>query len=241
MFCRAMFLSDLHLGSKACQADMLLLFLKGVRCNRIYLVGDIIDIWAIKRRYFCWPDSYSDVISALLQKKREGVEIFFITGNHDGLLRKFGTFPESMTHHGANGKKYLVMHGDQFDKIIASRTGHIWTWLGNHGYSMLLRGNVWVNKVRKFFGLGYWSLADAVKRNLKVSLSFISNFKEEAVTCAKNGGFDGVICGHIHSPSVSEHDGVTYMNCGDWVDSCTAIVETFGGEFKLLRYEDVSG
>jgi len=237
---RSIFISDIHLGTKFSQADVLLDFFKEHESQNLYLVGDIIDGWAIKRRLI-WPQSHSDVIQKILRKARKGTNVHFITGNHDEFLRPF--LPIMLGDHlevsneqsyvGLNGKRYYVTHGDFFDSVTMTKR-----WLavaGDKGYDLLLHLNRYVNKLRRALGFRrHWSLSKYIKDNVKKSVSFITDFEHILADHARRQSYDGVICGHIHKAEIRTIDGVEYLNCGDWVESCTAVVETLEGEWKII-------
>lgn len=239
---KSIFISDVHLGTRFSKAKTLLNFLKHNESENLILVGDIIDGWAIKRK-FIWPQTHSDVIQKVLKKARKGTNVTFITGNHDEFLRPFVplilgnalTISNELEYQGINGKKYYITHGDFFDSITMTKK-----WLailGDYGYDLLLHLNSILNFVRKKVGIQkYWSLSKYIKDNVKSSVSFINDFESVLSTHAKNKGYDGIICGHIHKAEIRYIDEIEYLNCGDWVESCTAIVETFDGEFKIINW-----
>lgn len=244
---RSIFISDIHLGTKFSKAKLLLDFMKNNESENLYLVGDIIDGWMIKRK-IKWEQSHSDVVQKLLRKARKGTEVHYITGNHDEFLRPFLPLilgdrlhiENSCEYTGLNGKRYHVTHGDFFDTITMTKK-----WLavlGDYGYELLLHLNGPIRWVRRRMGIKrYWSLSKYVKDNVKSSVSFISDFENILASYAKQHEFDGIICGHIHKAEIREIDGVEYLNCGDWVESCTAVVETLDGEWKIIdwsEYED---
>ena len=244
---KSIFVSDIHLGTKFSQAEKFLSFMKENESENLYLVGDIIDGWAIKRK-IKWQQSHSDVIQKILRKARKGTNVYYITGNHDEFLRSFLPLvlgdrifvQNSAEYGGVDGKKYYITHGDFFDTITMTKK-----WLavlGDYGYDFLLYMNEPINRVRKLLGIRrYWSLSKYVKDNVKSSVSFIGDFENILSTYAGQHGFDGIICGHIHKAEIRDIDGVRYLNCGDWVESCTAIVETYEGEWKIvdwLHHED---
>lgn len=244
---RSIFISDIHLGTKFSKAELLLDFMKNNESENLYLVGDIIDGWMIKRK-IKWEQSHSDVVQKLLRKARKGTEVHYITGNHDEFLRPFLPLilgdrlyiENSCEYTGLNGKRYHVTHGDFFDTITMTKK-----WLavlGDYGYELLLHLNGPIRWVRRRMGIKrYWSLSKYVKDNVKSSVSFISDFENILASYAKQHEFDGIICGHIHKAEIREIDGVEYLNCGDWVESCTAVVETLDGEWKIIdwsEYED---
>jgi len=232
------------LGTRGSRAAELLNFLRETEFETLYLVGDLIDIWALRRAIY-WPQEHNDVIQKLLRKGRKGTEIIYIVGNHDEFLQRFQgnygsiTLQRNAVHLTATGRRLLVMHGDELDTVVQNLG-----WLahvGDLGYQLLLRGNGAVNFFRRRLGLGYWSLSAYVKAEVKNVVGFISQFEEAIVRYARDFEVDGVLCGHIHTAAVREIDGVTYYNTGDWVESCTAIVETYDGTLELLRLGDALG
>jgi UDP-2,3-diacylglucosamine pyrophosphatase LpxH len=241
---KSIFISDIHLGTRFSKAKTLLNFLKHNESENLILVGDIIDGWAIKRK-FVWPQTHSDVIQKVLKKARKGTNVTFITGNHDEFLRPFVplilgdslNISNELEYKALNGKKYYITHGDFFDSITMTKK-----WLailGDYGYDLLLHLNSVLNFIRKKIGIKkYWSLSKYIKDNVKSSVSFISDFESVLSNHAKNKGYDGIICGHIHKAEIRYIDEIEYLNCGDWVESCTAIVETFDGEFKIINWLD---
>tara|TARA_B100001063_G_scaffold204380_1_gene198855 strand:+ start:340 stop:1086 length:747 start_codon:yes stop_codon:yes gene_type:complete len=241
---KSIFISDVHLGTRFSKANKLLNFLKHNESENLILVGDIIDGWAIKRK-FVWPQTHSDVIQKILKKARKGTNVHFITGNHDEFIRPFVplvlgdslNISNELDYQGINGKKYYITHGDFFDSITMTKK-----WLailGDYGYDLLLYLNAALNFTRQKLGIKkYWSLSKYVKDSVKSSVSFINDFESVLSTHAKNKGYDGIICGHIHKAEIRDIDGIKYLNCGDWVESCTAIVETFDGEFKIIDWLD---
>jgi UDP-2,3-diacylglucosamine pyrophosphatase LpxH len=240
---RSIFISDVHLGTKFSQAEKLLEFFKENDSDYLYLVGDIIDGWAIRRK-FNWLQSHSDVIQKVLKKARKGTTVIYITGNHDEFLRPFMPLlmgdnliiTNEYTHSGLDGNKYFVTHGDFFDSITMTKK---WiTHIGDVGYDLLLHLNRRINQIRKICGIRkYWSLSKYVKDNVKKSVSFISGFEDILSDHAKRQKFDGVICGHIHKAEIKIINDISYLNCGDWVESCTAIVETMDGKWQIIELQ----
>lgn len=237
---RTCWISDVHLGTRGSQAGVLLEFLKSAEFDTLYLVGDLIDIWALRRGIY-WPQEHNDIIQKLLRKGRKGTEIIYITGNHDEFLASFHgnyasvTLQKNAIHETADGRKLLVMHGHELDTVVQNMG-----WLahvGDIGYVLLMRCNGIVNFIRRLGGLGHWSLSAYVKAEVKNVVSFIGKFEESVVRYAKDYKVDGVLCGHIHTASIREIDGTAYYNCGDWVESCTALVEHFDGSMELLRFD----
>ena len=239
---RAIFISDIHLGARACQAEHLLDFLAAYDCAQLYLVGDIVDFWAMQRRGVYWSEAQNTVVQKLLKRARHDVEITFIPGNHDEAAREhtgtsFGDIrvERDCIHTGADGRRYLLIHGDEFDQVAKH---HRWiAILGDHAYAFLVRLNMWLSWLRRTLHIpGYWSLSGYAKRKVKEAVGFIFGFEEAVVRHARERGVQGVICGHIHAATIRDADGVTYINCGDWVDSCTAIVEHPDGRMELVEW-----
>jgi len=240
---RTLFISDVHLGTRSAQAEMLLDFLRETEADTIYLVGDMIDFWRI-RRGAIWPQSHNDVLQKLLRKVRKGTRVIFIPGNHDEGLRQYcgqhfgGIEIEHQTvHTTADGKRYLVLHGDEFDVVV--RYAKWLAFLGDRGYELALWMNHPLNFIRRRFGLGYWSLSAHLKLRVKTAVNFIGEFEKSLSDEARRHGVNGVICGHIHHAASRHIEGVHYLNTGDWVESCTAIGETGDGAFELIRWHDV--
>ncbi len=239
---RSIFLSDIHLGTRACQAERLLAFLRQHECEHLFLVGDIVDFWAIGRRGVYWTAAMNTVVQKVLKRARAGVKVVFVPGNHDEALRDYvdSTFGNIRLHRdyehvGADGRRYLVVHGDEFDAVTKY---HKWlAVLGDHGYAVLVRANVLLSTLRRRLGInGYWSLAGYAKRKVKKAVNFICDFEESVARSVKDRGLDGAICGHIHAAAIRQVDGIVYINCGDWVDSCTAIVEHLDGRMELIQW-----
>lgn len=239
---RTIFISDFHLGTRTSQADLLLDFLKSTEAETIYLVGDIVDFWRVQRGAV-WPQSHNDVLQKLLRKVRKGTRIVLIPGNHDECLRdyagsRFGGIEilRQTTHTRADGRRYLVMHGDELDVVV--RYAKWLAFLGDRGYETALWMNTPLNFVRRRLGLGYWSLSAYLKNRVKTAVSFIGDFEKNLAEHARRENVDGVICGHIHHAADRMIDGIHYVNTGDWVESCTAIVESHDGRFELVRWLD---
>jgi UDP-2,3-diacylglucosamine pyrophosphatase LpxH len=239
---RAIFLSDIHLGTRACQADRLLDFLREYESDYLFLVGDILDFWAMGRRGVYWSASMNTFIQKVLKRARHGAQVIFVPGNHDEALREyvglaFGDIRvyAQYEHTAADGRRYLLLHGDEFDVVTKY---HKWlALLGDTSYALVVRLNIMLSWLRRQLGIaGYWSLAGYAKRKVKSAVSFIYDFEESVVRNVKDKGLDGVICGHIHAATIKQIDGVTYINCGDWVDSCTAIVEHTDGRMELVDW-----
>jgi UDP-2,3-diacylglucosamine pyrophosphatase LpxH len=231
-----------HLGTRGCQAESLLEFIKHHDAETIYLVGDIVDGWQLKRGWY-WPQPHNDVVQKLLRKARKGTRIIFVPGNHDEAFRDycgthFGGVEVMMEaiHIAADGKRMWVVHGDQFDSVVKY---HAWlAHLGARAYVVLLHLNVLVHRVQRLFGMPYWSLSAYLKYKVKNAVQFIDKFECVLAETAKIRGFDGVICGHIHHAEVRRIADVLYVNDGDWVESCTAAVEHDDGRFEIIRWPD---
>ncbi len=239
---RTIFLSDIHLGSRGCQADALLDFLRVNEAERIYLVGDIVDCWALRRTWY-WPQTHNDVVQKLLRKARKGTEIIYVPGNHDEVFRDYcGTHfggvevMQEALHETADGRTMLVVHGDAFDGIV--KYARWLALLGDWSYTWLLRINRGFNRLRRMCGFGYWSLSAYLKFKVKNAVKFIDNYEQAVADEARRRAVDGVICGHIHHAEMTTYDGVRYINTGDWVESCTAVVEDFDGQFTILRWAE---
>ena len=235
---RTGWISDVHLGSRGSEAAALLEFLKETEFETLYLVGDLIDIWALRRGIF-WPQEHNDVIQKILRKGRKGTEIIYVPGNHDEFLSGFlgsyasVTLQKNAIHLTADGRRILVMHGHELDTVVQNLG-----WLahvGDIGYTVLLRCNGLVNFVRRASGLQPWSLSAYAKAKVKNVVNFIGQFEEAVVRYARDYDVDGVLCGHIHTASVRTVGGTEYYNTGDWVESCSAIVEHYDGRLELIH------
>jgi UDP-2,3-diacylglucosamine pyrophosphatase LpxH len=237
---RAIFISDVHLGTKTSQADALLTFLKHAEADTIYLVGDIIDGWRLKKNWY-WPQSHNDLVQKLLRKARKDTRIVFIPGNHDEFLRdflntQFGGIEivDSIIHQGLNGQLYLVIHGDQFDAVVMHAK---WlAYVGDWAYEIALFFNCRINIIRRKLGLTYWSFSAWAKHRVKKAVNFISAFEDTLASEARRQNANGVICGHIHHAIIRDIGGISYMNCGDWVESNTALVERLDGGFEIIEW-----
>lgn len=244
MHWRSLFLSDIHLGTRACRAPELLEFIRRNDAETIYLVGDLVDFWRMRRAN--WSQEHNDVIQKLLRKARKGTRIIVVPGNHDeafdaycGLTFGNVEIRSEAVHQTADGVRLIVMHGDEFDGVV-----HYARWfaaLGDASYVAAIAANGIVNRVRQYIGLGHWSLAVYMKRNIKQAVAFIDRFERALASAAQRRGFDGVVCGHIHHAADKTIDGVRYLNCGDWVEGCTALAEDHDGRFHLLRWHGDQG
>jgi UDP-2,3-diacylglucosamine pyrophosphatase LpxH len=236
---RTIWISDTHLGSVGCQAEKLLKFLKEHESDTLILVGDIIDFWALRRKPY-WPESHNTVVQKILKKARHGTRVIYIPGNHDEPLRNyleltFGSIElhREYTHTLADSRQILCVHGDDFDVITRY---HRWVAkLGDVGYDVLLWSNRQFNKARFRLGLGYWSLSAFIKHKVKQAVSFIGEYEESVVKEALTRGVDGVLCGHIHHAEIRHISDILYLNTGDWVESCTAIVEHYDGKLEIIH------
>ncbi len=240
---RSIFISDVHLGTRDCKAEALNNFLKHNNCDTLYLVGDIIDAWKIQRNKWRWKQSHTNVVRRVLGHAKRGTRVVFIVGNHDEFLRPlipygigFGLIEiQNQTEHiGADGRHYLVTHGDLFDGI--TRLAPWISFLGDRAYDIILSINSRFNWIRRRCGFGYFSLSKYLKHRVKKAVDFIFQFEKNLAAYCKKRGFDGVICGHIHHAEIKVIDGVTYMNDGDWVESCTALVEHHNGSWQIVTW-----
>jgi UDP-2,3-diacylglucosamine pyrophosphatase LpxH len=237
---RSVFISDVHLGSRGCRADLLLEFLNSVEIDNLFLVGDIFDLWAMRKSFF-WPQEHNNVVRTVLGKAKGGTRVIYVPGNHDSELREFcgSVFGKleihrEFVHETGDGRKLLVMHGDEFDTVVKCSP-----WLAKVGanvYDFLLRLNTIVNAVRRFLEMPYWSLASHLKHKAKTAVQYIASFEQAVAHAARKRGVDGVVCGHIHRAELREIDGVTYCNDGDWVESCSAVVEDMNGRLALWSW-----
>ena len=238
---RAVFVSDVHLGSKHCHAAELAQFLSGLRCDRLYLVGDIVDLWWLASRRATWKDAHNRVIEALHALRRAGTDIVYVPGNHDRPVRRFcGLVLPRMAirrrtiHVTADGRRLLVTHGDDYDAV--THFGGMQEKFGDWLYYRILTGNRLLNFVRQRFGLRYWSLSEFLKRQSGAAERYIARFVQAGLDDAKRRGVDGILCGHIHRAALFERDGCVYANDGDWVESLTALAEDPDGTLRLLAH-----
>jgi len=244
---RTIFISDVHLGTKDCKAEQLNNFLKHNSCQTLYLVGDIIDAWKIKQNKWRWKQSHTNVVRRVLGHAKRDTRVIYVLGNHDEFLRPFLNYnlnfgmiemTNQCEHIGADGKHYLVTHGDLFDGI--TRLAPWLSILGDKAYDFILGLNSRFNWLRHRLGFGYWSLSFFLKHRVKRAIDFIFQFERNLAAYCKKRGYDGVICGHIHHAEIKEIDGVTYMNDGDWVESCTALVEHHNGTWEIISWTQES-
>lgn len=238
---RTLFLSDIHLGSRNCHARELAAFLTQVRVDRLYLVGDIFDLWWMAERRAVWQHAHTAVLERLHALRRDGAEIYYIPGNHDRPIRKFVglalprmAIRRRMVHETADGRRLLVTHGDEHDAV--TQLGGLHDWLGDKLYEAILTGNRLANRARRALGKRYWSLADFVKRQSGAAERYIERFVQASLADACRRSLDGVVCGHIHRPALIERDGIVYANDGDWVESLSAIAEAQDGTLSQLRW-----
>lgn len=241
---KTVFISDIHLGSKDCKVDKLIDFLKKLQCEEIYLLGDIIDLWSLKKRMY-WPSSHYEVIKQLLKKAQSNTRVVYIPGNHDQPIREYDKsffaqieIQEEAIYTSVTGEKYLLFHGDSLDEHI--RFGWLSKLAGDFFYPLLLVVNRWFGGVRNRLGYDYWSLSSYIKTLSAKAIECIEIYEVAAAAEASRRGLDGVICGHIHQPRIREINGVRYCNDGDWVEHCTALIETHEGKIELLNCANFS-
>jgi UDP-2,3-diacylglucosamine pyrophosphatase LpxH len=239
---RTIWISDIHLGTRGCNAEILIDFLDHVDSDKMYLVGDIIDGWRLKKRLH-WPPAHNDVVWRLLKRAKRGAEVIYIPGNHDEIVRQFCgldfggiAIRRYAIHETADNKKLLVLHGDEFDAVMLS---HRWlAHVGDAAYEAVMALNRVVNAWRRLFRMPYWSLSKHAKAKVKNAVEFISRYEEIVAQAAAHRGVDGVVCGHIHTAEFRDIDGIAYYNDGDWVEGCTALVEHFDGRMEILHWAD---
>jgi UDP-2,3-diacylglucosamine pyrophosphatase LpxH len=239
---RTIWISDIHLGTRGCNAEMLIDFLDSTDSETMYLVGDIIDGWRLKKRWY-WPARHNDIVWRIMKRAKRGTRVVYIPGNHDEMFRQFTgmTFGDieirrKAIHETADGRKLLILHGDEFDTIMLA---HRWlAFVGDAAYELMMKLNIVVNAVRRRMGLPYWSLSKHAKHKVKNAVEFISRFEEVVAHEAALRHVDGVVCGHIHTAEFRSIDGIEYYNDGDWVEGCTALVEHFDGRMEVLHWAD---
>lgn len=239
---RAIWISDVHLGTRHAQVGKLLDFLRDTECEHLYIVGDFIDGWQLRRKWY-WADDYNVLIQKLLRKNRKQTRVTFITGNHDEFLEKFlglsfgaVRLAERAVHTTADGKEFLVIHGHQFDGL--SHFNRLLDRVGSVLYDRILDLNVWINRARRGLGFGYWSFASYIKLKAKAAVKYVTDYEDAMIQFARKSEMAGVICGHIHRPEIRDVGGVLYLNCGDWVENCTALAEDFNGNFSLIKFHE---
>lgn len=239
---RSIWISDVHLGTRGSKAELLADFLKHNDCETLYLVGDIIDGWRLKKKIY-WPQTHVNVIRRILTRSKRGTRVIYITGNHDEFLRRYSGMSfgniylaDEYVHQSPDGSKHWVIHGDAFDSIVCNQK---WlAFIGDWAYESLLKLNVVLNRARKILGMDYWSLSSYLKYKVKKAVSFISDYEKTLAYECKRRGYQGVICGHIHHPEVTMIDNMRYANSGDWVESCSALVEDQQGNLEVIRWLD---
>ncbi|MGH8830041.1 MAG: UDP-2,3-diacylglucosamine diphosphatase [Polaromonas sp.] len=237
---RTIFISDLHLGTPGCQAAALLDFLKAHPSDNLYLVGDIVDGWQLRRKWY-WPQSHNDVVQKLLRRARKGCRIIYVPGNHDEFAREFignqfGGIEviDEAVHTTADGRQLWIVHGDYFDAVVQCAK---WlAYLGDNLYEFTLKLNRHLNRLRARLGLPYWSLSAYLKQKVKSALNYVTDFEVAVASEARRRGHQGVVCGHIHRAEMRDINGVLYCNDGDWVESRTALVEHFDGRLELVHW-----
>jgi UDP-2,3-diacylglucosamine pyrophosphatase LpxH len=239
---RSIWISDVHLGTRHSQVALLLDFLRASECRYLYIVGDLIDGWELKHKWI-WRDEYNLLFQKLLRKSRKQTRVIYLTGNHDEFVEnflglRFGsvTLARQVIHVGADGRKYLVLHGHQADGI--AHFNRLLERVGSRLYQWILDFNVHFNRVRRTFGFGYWSVAAYLKFKAKRAVKHVADYEETIAQMARKRKVHGVICGHIHRAEIKTIGGVQYLNCGDWVESCTALVEDFDGNMRLLHLHE---
>ena len=237
--CETLWISDTHLGNVHSKADYLLAFLKRVRCKRLYLVGDIVDVWSMHKRMY-WPEAHNAILRRLLKMSRAGVEIIYIPGNHDMNFREFCgesfgnvKIVKEAVHTTADGRRFLVTHGDELD--FAVRYSRMNRWIGDAAYSLLMMASRLCNKWRALTGRNYWSLSSWMETQVVHAEQAIDAYQDAAVTMGREAGYDGIICGHLHHPVVQQYEDFLYCNDGDWVESCTALIEDRYGVLHLVH------
>lgn len=240
---RTVFISDVHLGFRGCAAEYLLDFLNSIECDQLYLVGDIFDIWEMSKKGIYWPKAHNDVVKRVFDMAANGTRVIYIPGNHDEVLREYAgsTFNNveiklKAVHETADGRRFLVLHGDEFDTVV--QASRFLAKMGSRMYDWLLQANYYVNAIRRFFGAPYWSLAAHVKHKVKNAVNYIGKFEEAVAYEARRQNMDGLICGHIHHAEIADMDGVLYCNDGDWVESCTSLIEHTDGRLEILHWTE---
>jgi UDP-2,3-diacylglucosamine pyrophosphatase LpxH len=237
---RAVWISDIHLGTRGCNAALLVDFLRSMQCETLYLVGDIVDGWRLKKGWY-WPDAHNEVVRRILKLAHRGTRVVFVAGNHDEMLREYAGMSFGgvelvleAIHETADGRRLLVIHGDSFDGVVLYAR---WlAFLGDQAYGLLLRSNIVINAVRRRLKLPYWSLSAHMKRKVKNAVEYVCNFEDAVAREAQERGLDGIVCGHIHTAEIRQIGHVTYYNDGDWVESCTALVEEPDGAMHIVDW-----
>lgn len=242
--CRSIWISDVHLGTRGCQSGELINFLSSYECEYLYLIGDIIDGWRMRNKTTYWPQEHTNVLRKILGKAKHGTRVVYITGNHDEFLRPFTqefdlnmgnlVITDEAVHTTADGRDLLTIHGDKYDTIVKY---HKWVaFLGDSAYTMSLWANRIFNSIRKKLGLPYWSLSAFLKHKVKHAHSFIKEFEDALAHECKQRKLDGVVCGHIHHAEIRDIGNITYHNSGDWVESCSALIEDFDGNITIVKW-----
>jgi UDP-2,3-diacylglucosamine pyrophosphatase LpxH len=231
------------LGYRGCRAEFLLDFLNATRSEYLFLVGDIVDVWSMRKSFY-WPQTHNDVIRRILAKARNGTRVIYVPGNHDEIFRDYAgavfgklEIHQQYVHTTLDRRRLLILHGDEFDGVVKCSP-----WLarlGSFAYECLLHANHFVNRIRRYLGFPYWSLANYLKHRVKDAVDYIAGFEAAVARAARERGVDGVVCGHIHRAGIGQIDGITYCNDGDWVENCTALVETLEGRLELVAWTDV--
>ncbi len=237
---RTIWISDIHLGTRGCNAELLLDFLRAHECETLYLVGDIVDGWGLRKGWY-WPEAHNEVVRRVLKMAHRGTRVVLIAGNHDEMLRpyagmNFGGVEIALDaiHHTADGRRLLITHGDAFDVIVLY---HKWlAFLGDQAYTLLLQANIVLNRLRRRLQLPYWSLSSYLKKRVKNAVAYVGEFEEAVAHAARDRKVDGVVCGHIHCAEIRQIGDITYMNDGDWVESCTALAEDFDGQIAIIDW-----
>ncbi len=237
---RTIWISDIHLGTRGCNAELLLDFLRAHECETLYLVGDIVDGWRLRKGWY-WPEAHNEVVRRVLKMAHRGTRVVLIAGNHDEMLRpyagmNFGGVEIALDaiHHTADGRRLLITHGDAFDVIVLY---HKWlAFLGDQAYTLLLQANIVLNRLRRRLQLPYWSLSSYLKKRVKNAVAYVGEFEEAVAHAARDRKVDGVVCGHIHCAEIRQIGDITYMNDGDWVESCTALAEDFDGQITIIDW-----
>ncbi|MFM5894756.1 MAG: UDP-2,3-diacylglucosamine diphosphatase [Novosphingobium sp.] len=237
---RTVWISDIHLGTRGCNAVLLLEFLRGIECETLYLVGDILDGWRMRKGWY-WPDAHNEVCRRILKLAHRGTRVVLIAGNHDEMLRPYAGFTFGgvevaldAVHETADGRRLLVTHGDAFDVVVLY---HHWlAFLCDQAYTLLLQANIVLNRIRRRLKLPYWSLSSYLKKRVKNAVAFVGEFEEAVARAAAERQVGGVVCGHIHCAEIRQIGAITYYNDGDWVESCTALVEDADGTMRLIDW-----
>lgn len=237
---RSVWISDTHLCSRDCRVEYLLSFLKSVKCEYLYLVGDFIDVWQLKRRWY-WPQAFNNVVHKVLAKSKKGAKVTYIPGNHDEFFRNFVGYQfggvqikDKAIHVTADGRRLLILHGDEFDMVVQYNK---WlALLGSAAYDYLVTLNRILNLGRRKLNMPYWSLSAAIKRKVKNAVTYVGKYEEAMIHEARKHNADGIVCGHIHQPAVKQIDGLLYCNTGDWVENCTALVEEEDGKLSIIHW-----